>query len=467
MRVLLVKPRSHTDSVTPPLGLGYLAEQIRGHHRVAVLDCLARGLTTEGLLREVRRRQPQVVGIQVYTSDREVVRRYLRALSRLHPMPVIVVGGPHPSSVPQSVLQDLGPAVAFAFAGEAELPFARWLDLLEAGDLSPESLGDVPGLIWRRGGEVVANSPAFQQDLDRHGEPAWDILRPERYPHSPFAAFVKAFPAVPIIASRGCPHRCAFCAAGTLSGHRIRYRSPEAVVEEILRLKRCHGIREFQLADDNFTARPRHVARMCELLLERGVNLPWSCPNGVRLERLDSALLALMRSSGCHSLAVGIESGSPRILEKIHKRIDLARIREGLHLVRKAGIVTVGYFMLGFPTESHQERIQTIRLSLDLPLDRAHFMLYCPLPGTPLYEEARTSSRFAPDGDFGFNSTIHVPVGTTATRLALQQKEAFLRFYLRPRQLGLLLGSARSPAHLVHLAGRVRRWLLSSPGQVT
>ncbi len=465
MRILLVKPNASTDSIVPPLGLGYLAEQLRRDHDVAILNCLARDLNLTEFLGEVKRFVPDVVGLQVYTSDREVVRRYLGRLHELHPRPTIVVGGPHPSSVPELVLDELGPAVDFAFAGEAELPFKQWIAQHEAGPLAADNIRDIPGLIWRDGARTVVNPPVFAADLSIFGEPAWDLLRPETYPHSPFAAFVQRLPVVPIIASRGCPYRCAFCAAGFLSGHRIRYRAAEAVVDEMLRLKRDHGIREIQLADDNFTANPRLVAELCELMLARGVDLPWSCPNGVRVERLDGPLLALMRRSGCHSLAVGIESGSPRILTKVCKEIDLERIRAGLHLIRRAGIITVGYFMLGFPSETDAERRQTMALSLDLPLDRAHFMLYCPLPGTPLYDEARRSARFRDDADYGFNSAIHVPQGTTARRLVLQQKEAFMRFYLRPHQLAVLLGSARSPTHLWHLAGRIRRWLLPGPNR--
>jgi radical SAM superfamily enzyme YgiQ (UPF0313 family) len=461
MRVLLVKPNAATDSVLPPLGLGYLAAGIRDEHVVDILNCQARGLRLAAFLEEVERFRPDVLGLQVYSSDRAVVRRYVGALHERRPGLKVVLGGPHPSSVPGTVLAEFGAAVHCAFAGEAERPFARWLGRVATGCSDAEAARGVEGLVWRDGGQVRVHPSTFSMDPDVYGEPAWDLLRPESYPHAPFAAFVQRLPAATIVASRGCPYRCAFCAAGFLSGHRVRFRRPAAIVAEMLRLKHVHGIREIQFADDNLTADPEVVTALCELMLAEGVDLPWSCPNGVRVERLDRPLLALMRRAGCHSLAVGVESGSPRILRKVCKGTDLAAVRKGLQLIREAGIVTVGYFMLGFPGETDAERRATIALALQLPLDRAHFMLYCPLPGTPLYAEACRSPSFQADADFGFDSAIHVPEGTTAGRLLRQQKEAFLRFYLRPHQLSVLLGSSRSPAHFWHLAGRIRRWLLS------
>lgn len=468
MRVLLVRPNARYDSIVPPIGLGYLAAHIRDRHEVGILDCEAKNLGVEGLADFVDRFRPDVIGFQMYSSDRTLVRSYLTRLGRMASRPVIVAGGPHPSSVPQGVLDEFAPHIDYAFAGEAEIALSKFLSVLEDKSTGPEALAGVPGLIWRDQGAIRVNPSYFHPDLDDLGMPAWDLLRPEFYPHSPYAAFTQHLPVTLVSASRGCPNRCTFCAAGYLSGHRVRYRSPEAIVDEIEWLKNSHGIREIQFSDDNLTADPDVVARLCEIMIDRRLDVPWSCPNGVRSDTLSQELLQLMRRSGCYSLAVGIETGSKRLLAKIHKGISLDRVPATLEMVQEAGIRTVGYFILGLPTETPEERRQTISLALSLPLDLANFMLYCPLPGTPLYDEVAGTGRFIDAEWYNFSSVIHVPEGTTRARLKWDQRTAFLRFYLRPRQLSLLLKSARSHSHLMYILKRINRWLvgLSRPSSL-
>jgi radical SAM superfamily enzyme YgiQ (UPF0313 family) len=459
MRVLLVKPNSKADSIVPPLGLGYLATQIRDRHEVQVLNCLLQDLDLQAFLRRARRFRPDVVGLQIYTSDRNVSRDYLRGLSQLSPRPLLVAGGPHPSSLPQRVLEDFAPELDYAFAGEAEVGFARFLECLQSGAMDDSELAEIPGLIRRTAAGVAVNPSEFLQDLERYGEPSWDLLRPETYPPSPYAAFARKLPVAPLVASRGCASRCTFCAAGCLSGYRVRYRSPQAVLAEIERLIRVHGVREIQFADDNFTLNREVVTEICEQMIARGLDVPWSCPNGVRLDSLDPELLRLMKRSGCYSLAVGIETGSKRLMKKIHKGINLDQVRDRIALIREAGILAVGYFILGFPTETPAERQQTIDLALSLPLDLANFMLCCPLPGTPIYDEVVSGNRFIDAEWYTFTSTIHVPEGETPISMRKIQRSAFLRFYLRPRQLALLAGGIRSWRHLMYISQRINRWL--------
>jgi len=460
MRVLLVKPNAKSDSVVPPIGLGYLAARIRKIHEVEILDCEARDFGVDGLMLQAGKFKPDVVGVQVYSSDRGLVRSYLQRLSNLSPKPVLVMGGPHPSSVPEKVLDEFSPELDYAFAGEAEIGFSRFLSLLEANARAKADFSEVPGLIWRNGNNVNVNPCYFHPDPDEFGMPAWDLLKPETYPHAPYAAFVKRLPVTLVIASRGCPNRCTFCAAGYLSGHRIRYRSPQAIVDEIEFLKHKHGIREVQFSDDNMTADPDIVAKICEMMIDRRLNIPWSCPNGVRIDSLSRPLLQLMRRSGCYSLAVGIESGSRRLLRKIHKGINLDTVHEKLAMIRDAGMLTVGYFILGLPSETRAERKQTIDLAVSLPLDLANFMLYCPLPGTPLYDEVVETNHFQDAQTYSFSSVVHIPDGATRTGLKWDQRSAFLRFYLRPHQMSLLLSSTRSPDHLFYILKRINRWLL-------
>ena len=107
----------------------------------------------------------------------------------------------------------------------------------------------------------------------------------------------------------------------------MRYRDPEAVVDEIECLHRRYGVREIQIEDDNFTIKRQHVVEICEHLIARDLPVIWSLPNGVRIDRLDPELLRLMKRAGCYLMALGIESATQRILDMVKKKLDVGLVR--------------------------------------------------------------------------------------------------------------------------------------------
>lgn len=454
MKILLIKPYTDFPTRIPHLGLGYLAAAVRRTGReVRILDCPRENIDEAGLLAAVDEWRPDVVGLSAFSPDLPVLRRICRRLREGHPGLRLVVGGPHPSCLPEHCFEYL-PELDFAFVGEAELGLVGLLDRLDAGG------GDwaaVPGLAWRRDGGVVVNPARFEPDLDTLGMPAWDLLRPGLSSTAPHGAFVRRLPVAPIITTRGCPFPCTFCAARNVSGRLLRSRSLEAIFEEIDHLVVRHGVRELHIEDDNFTFHKEFALGFCDGLLRRGLDLTWCCPNGVRLDTLDRELLELMKRSGCYSVSVGIESGSDRVLRDIRKRLDTEEIRRRLELVRAAGIKTTGFFIIGFPGESEAEIRQTMRFARTLPLDRAQFSTFLPLPGTPYFDDYRREHPLAtiPWEQFFTTEVVEPPAGLTRRRMLSLQRNAFLRFYLRPRILWGLLREVRDLHHLAHLARRV------------
>ncbi|MBI2890229.1 MAG: B12-binding domain-containing radical SAM protein [Nitrospirae bacterium] len=464
-RVLLVKPNSFRDSVQPPIGLGYLASSLRRRgFEVAILDAIRHDLDERDLLRRVLSWEPDAVGTQCFTTDVAATRRLLSGIKLARPGILTMVGGPHPTTNPAGTV---GPEVDLGIRGEAEESLPAFLERgLDAG--SQRAVFDtlardpIPGAFWNNGNGFHGNGIARIAELDELPMVSWDLLEPESYPKAPQAAFYEQFPVAPISISRGCPYDCVFCAAQTISGAKMRYRSVENVMEEIAYLHRAHGIREIHVIDDNFTLHRRYVETFCEALLSSDLKLSWTCPNGVRLDTLTKDLLARMRQSGCYALAVGIESGSPRLLRDIEKASTLDVIRERVNLIHESGIHPVGYFILGFPDETRDEMDQTVRLALDLPLRRAQFMLFHPLPGTRAYETIRGRNGLEQvDGSStSYAQPAYVPRGFTPHSLKNLQRRAFLRFYLRPEKLLALLRDIRSWDHLLQIIGRVYRWMV-------
>ncbi|MFH1225445.1 MAG: radical SAM protein [Candidatus Diapherotrites archaeon] len=458
--MLLVKLKSTADETMPPIGLGYIATAIRGRHSVGILDCIKENIGTEQLLEKIGAQGIDVVGMQFFTMNYGGIMETARGIKERFPHVTVVVGGPHPSAMPEETMREI-PEIDFAFAGESEIGFPALLDLLEKGEKGKAKLAKVPSLIWRDGERVVVNERKFVKNLDELGTPSWDLLRPGTYPQAPHGSFFRQYPTAPIIVTRGCPYQCTFCAGHVVSGRMIRVRGVDSVIEEIKLLHNRYGINEIHIEDDNFTMSRRFVEEFCNRLISENLGISWCCPNGMRLDTLDRELLLLMKRSGLYSVSVGIESGSERILKLVKKRLTPAQTREKIELIDSVGLGVIGFVMLGFPTETEEEIEETINFVLGLKLKRINFSCLQPFPGTEIYDTLRASGEIG-DVDwkncFLFRAT-YSPKGISKERLRQLRQKGLSKFYMRPHILLGMLREIRTPQHFYFVMKRGLHWL--------
>ena len=462
MKILLVNPKLRLDNILPVLGLGYLANAIKEKHEVKILDCMKEDFSLDDYARYLKNYKPDVVGIQCFTYDIYAVADYLKVTRRILPDAVTMIGGPHPTAMPEESMRFFGNTLDYAFRSEAEEGLPELLECIESKVAINDNLSKVKNLIWRNGNKIVANPITYIADVGKLGMPAWELMPPDTYPKSPFSAFYKRFPVAPIITSRGCPYDCIYCQAGLMSGTYMRYRPVSLVIEEIKYLERTFGVKEFQIIDDNFTLNRKYVMEFCNALACNNLAILWTCPNGVRLDTLNDEMVDAMKASGCYVISAGIESGSDRVLHYIKKQETVGVIREKVAMIQKHGIDVIGFFMLGFPTETPAEMEQTIKLSKELGLLRAIYFLYHPLPGTELYEMLdHTGELKGINYDANsFAEVAYAPQGITKKQLKNIQRKAFLGFYLRPKQFLNLIFNIKSLNHLKYIIKRVYRWLV-------
>jgi len=460
MRVLLVKPNNLSDHIQPSLGLGYLARAIRGEHDVKILDCIKEGIGVDGLSKRIKRFDPDILGLQCYTFDLKFVNDSLIAAKKSNPGIVTVVGGPHPSALPDEMMRLFQKSLDFAFIGEAETGLPKLLTALKD---KKNRYDDIPGLVWRDAGTIRQNDPFFIEDLDSLGMPAWDLIHPEKYPEAQHGAFFKNFPIAPIMVTRGCPYPCTFCAGKIVSGKKIRKRSAQNVLDEITHLNKDYGIKEFHIVDDNFTFDTKYAKDLLRKLKELDLGMSWAVPNGVRMDTLDDELLALMKDTGLYLISLGIESSSARVLRNMKKGLTIAKIRDCVKRINNAGIDVAGFFIVGYPGETAASILKTIKLSTELKLVRANFFTYLPFPGSESYAKLKDSGEL--DGidwdHFYFMNATYVPKGMTKRQLKWLQRLAFARFYLRPRIIFYQLKSIKSFRHFMFLLRRFFRWVVT------
>lgn len=457
MRVLLIRMNSAADEIIPPISLGYLAETIKNKHYVKILDCLKDRLDYKDVAKIVK--DFDAVGITLFTKDLALCKDYLKAIKSVNNKIITFVGGPHPSAVPKETLTFLDEVCDYAFVGESEVSFPKFISFLENKDVN---LANIEGLCYKENGQIKLNPSICPENIDNF-KIAWELIPPNTYPQAPHGAFYKQYPIAPIITSRGCPFHCTFCGGHIISGRKIRQRSLDNVLEEIRLLYHTYGVREIHIEDDNFTFNKRYVLDFCKNIKEMFPDLTWTCPNGVRIDTLDEEMLSAMKSSGCYALSLGIESGNDDTLKAMKKSLSVEKIRQKIEIIKKSGMDINAFFILGYPGETKQHIENTINFALSLPLKRASFANFQPLPGTAAYHELIDKGVLKIDHWENFNpslqATIWSPPGFTTDELSWYRRKALLKFYLRPHIIYDFVKGIKSFSHLIYIAKRAVRWL--------
>lgn len=465
MKILLVKPvtpRNLILNCVPPLGLGYLATSLReaGIEQVKILDCVKENLDYQGFSRKIAHFKPDVVGFQVFSHDLPSVKICLDIVKRMNPKVITIAGGPHPSGLPEETLQSFK-LLDYLFCGEAEIGLPL---LIKYCQQKKSHLATIPGLGWRDSkGKIKINKQAYLDDLNKIGFVAWDLLKPQEYPDAPQGVIFRNSPIAPLVATRGCPFNCTFCAGWTISGKQIRKRSIDNLLSEIDFLHKNYGIREIHFLDDNFTFYREYVEEFCLKLIDKDYKISWCCPNGVRLDTLDEKLLILMQRSGCYYVSVGIESGTDRVLKLMKKGIKISRIEKMVHLVNKSGMPINGFFIIGYPGETRKEIIKTIKFAKSLDLTRAAFYNYLPLPRTEAYNKLLDNMEINKD-EINWSHVFQAEIAYQSPllfsgELKKLQRRAHLEFYLRPKIIWRLLKEMRTKQQLQYILKRARAYL--------
>ncbi|MDP2939644.1 MAG: radical SAM protein [Candidatus Omnitrophota bacterium] len=452
MNVLLINPPyslveynvySKTGAVLPPLGLLYIAAYVRERCRnidVCILDSSAYKLDFEGFQKELKDFQPDIVGITVCTATFSGVLKTAEIVKENFPHCIIVVGGPHVSVQPEECISSSA-NIDIAVIGEGEVIFAELLESI----YRKVGINGVPNIVYKEGGKIVRTQGQHKTiDLDTLPFPARDLINMRLY--HPAHGTYRRLPAANMITSRGCPFRCTFCSS-SIFGLQYRVQSPFKTMQEIETLVNDYGIREVLFNDDVFTLDKKKTAELCELLLQKKLDFTWSCSTRVNL--IDPPLLNKMQKSGCFAVGYGIESGDENILEKIDKDSSLKDAKKAIQWTKEAGMETRAFYILGFPGETKQTIKRTIEFSLELDTDFVIYNIISPMPGTKLFEEAKSNGLLLYEGreiyDKANGATPMIKLcDVTPSELKQFYNLAYRRYYIRPRYIFNQLRRIRS-----------------------
>ncbi|MCB9796625.1 MAG: cobalamin B12-binding domain-containing protein [Alphaproteobacteria bacterium] len=427
MKVLLINPsmgdyyrRSKVKAaitLSPPLNLALLAGALqRAGHAVDVWDLEAGELPD--LERRLAEARPDMVGVTFRTPLFPMARQIAEAAQRACPSALRVAGGVHPSTRPEETVTRAPFDVAVRGEGD------RSIVQLADGD----AFEHIGGLTWP-GGETPARP--LIEDMDGLAYGAWERFDLSRYQRPSLVA--PTVPAADLESSRGCRARCVYCTKGVF-GNLWRVKSPGRMVDELEHAK-AHGFRAFNFVDDSFTTITGRAIETCEEMLRRGLDMPWTLTNGIRVANVNEEFFRVARRAGCRLLAFGFESGSDPVLQRIKKGATVRQARRAVAWARKYDFTILGYFMVGLPGESAETIQETAAFAASLDVDFAKFSITMPLPGTPLYAEWAPHIR-----DANYDFSIHTPDNGlydhpdfTWPELEAHTRRAYKTFYGRPR----------------------------------
>ncbi|MFH1905621.1 MAG: radical SAM protein [bacterium] len=439
MRILLMDPNYDSHVVHPPLGLGYLASYLeKENHLVSIFDGTLKNADEEDFLKVVSDFKPDLVGVSVLTRGHNRAKKMIKTIKAQFRSLPVVIGGTQVTAAPEIVLRDLG--ADFAVIGEGEITI---LELVRALEKDKGHFERVKGLAYKdkRKGIIVTEPRELIADIDTIPFPAWHLMPPKDYRIAPILEPARAFPIAPILTSRGCSYNCSFCASNVTWRRKLRFRSIKNVLKEIKLLKNRYGVREIHFCDDNFTMNVKRAQEMCDTMIQERIDLPWQCPNGVRIDGLTTSLLEGMRKAGCYALGLGVESGSRKILKRVNKQLDLGVVKKALSAFKNAGISSYGFFILGLPGDTMETIEETIQFALSNPFNRAWFNIFTPYPGSIAFDEWIGNRDFAEiDWDeYDCSTAIVASEELTPEVIEKLQRQALRRFYLRPRILFSLI----------------------------
>ena len=399
MRVLFIYSNHIRDLLpAPPIGLSYVASATAdAGHEVKFVDMLVATAGRRELQKVLQQFSPDVVAISVRNIDNVVHQRLMRHLDVLAQQTAqvrrfseakIVLGGPAISILREGALAHIDADIAVL--GEGEQSFPQLLAALEKG----EGYAEVPGICYRKGGEVCS-SPARPQVLTEFGPSGM-----ERWiSWKPYARLGATWP---IQSKRGCPFLCSYCTYPTIEGRKCRQRSARDVVEEIRRVSRTLGVQCFELIDSVFNSPESAAIELCETIIRSDLKVSLTTM-GVNPRNLSQELLTLMKRAGFNSMMVTPESASDPVLDRMRKGFTVEEVELCAQRVRKSGIASMWFFMLGAPGETQETAEETVSFveqhlnwSNCLPMFTTGIRI---LPGTDLAMQARESGYLTPDQD--------------------------------------------------------------------
>ncbi len=487
MKVLLIRPPQNRFRPTflgsqAALNLAYLSSALKEEGiECDILDFESVVFSEERLARQIEQWQPDLIGLTAFTCTVANAAHIGKFLKERFPKIVTVLGGVHVSTLPRESVLDF-PFIDYIYVGEGEAHFPEFCKMVEEGEADKSKEMNIPGLCYiKTDGNVVINSPQLVVDIS-------DLAFPDRSYEFAAGTGVKGLKTQSelnysqVLTSRGCPFKCTFCAVEVIHSGKtdpalnlrgevvyqgnknlsVRQRTPDNVIDELKMLREEHGVEHIDIIDSTFTVNRKRAIPIVEAIGKLGMT--FNC-NSI-INTVSYELLHCMVENGCQKISYGIETGSPKILKLINKKIDADGIRKRIEATRRANIPVMecSYIIGVHPDETEEDMRATERFMDELDADVSVLSVGIPFPGTAMYKQFKEANLYNMDNNWDLFSFYGArPLVKTKTvsneRLLFLQKQIMRNYYFRPkrivrhvrklRSIGQLAASVKAATSLV------------------
>jgi len=447
-RVLLIDPTFRelafgdrwkpSPRLAPPLGLMYLATPlIQAGFDVEFIDLNVERFTMNQFAQKVR--NSEFVGLTCYSASLESVQKLIPIIRKANPQAYIMCGGPYCTLSEKHVA-----GADLTAIGEAEEYIVEMLERL----VQEKSLEGIPGVIYRKNGELIRNKGIMQaKDLNSNRPTSFELARDKEYG---YFFGIRLRDITGMITSRGCPFRCAYCVNTAKLPYRAR--AVDNVIEEIQEYHN-RGYRHLVFYDDNFLFNKKRAMEIMDEIIRRQIRMKI-----IVLGRVDSAdpvLYRKLKEAGVTIILFGVESANQDVLDFYHKQVTVQQIREAVRMCNQMGILSYGWFIIGAPMETREHFENDLRLANEIHLDFAYYNILGYREGSKLWEDARRKGLIKENeiivwaneklSNFTFEELCTVRAGMTR------------RFYLNPARLLRIVYKTWRLNELPHLLKLLRK----------
>jgi anaerobic magnesium-protoporphyrin IX monomethyl ester cyclase len=439
-------------NITFPTSVGFLASFLLKHNISAQINDEQLHRIDDGKLSELvlSLDSPRIIGISVLTLNSFRAYELCARIKKIDPEAVVILGGIHPTVLPEEPLSQ--PGVDLIVRGEGEKTLLEIVELIFAGKNYKK---DVLGISYKKNGQIVHNPDRlFLQDLDQIPPLPYHMFEKdlERYPN--FAV---------VYGSRGCPYGCTFCSARSMSGRKFRNHSVERIISDIKNLVRKYGQTSIHLIDDNIAVNKPHFHALCDAIIKEGLHNEASFQGSLRGDDASDEILKKAKEANFQIIYYGLETGSERLMKIINKGETVAEVVDAIRRAAKHGLLVGTTIIFGLPTETRKDRWDAMKLVRSLPLESARFNTLAPYPGTQVYKTLAPANKILIRKNwenFGVqymweNDDIpYVPDGNDRLELIFDTMFANLSYYLNPHGIMKLLTQPVAGGNVIKLSNK-------------
>jgi len=352
-----------------PLGLMSIASYVLDREasvEIKFVDYSVNSFKAECFQHELRMFNPEILGMSIITLNASSANVIAKLAKQHNPRILIVVGGVHATFLPETCLEYADIVVR----GEGEETFCEIIQ--------GYPLDSIAGISFRRNGEIVHNDdrpPIGNIDGLPFASNVIHLLEVEKYDNWG------------VMGSRGCPYRCIYCSSPRMWHRRLRYRSASCIVDEIERLHNALNIDSIMFFDDTLNIPQQRAFEVCDEIIKRGLNkkMEFTCMLRSNRQFVSSELFSKMREANFTRVEFGIESGSQRVLDSLHKSLTVEEAKRAVEIARAEGIpLVIGFFLIGSWDETFLDVLKSWHFILTTPVYPV-FSITTPFPGTELY----------------------------------------------------------------------------------